>query len=189
MGIAKSAGSASAPANVVATSTPDAVSRTEVQAHPEVYRFFNSQKDGGDTHIHEISKWAFSDSDNVGDALNKIRKLELKLGAPSIGETRISKISNWIRIDNSINGKRKEMDDELKAAKARSQESEKNIKSNYSAKISALKAQLSEVNAKYKNAVRAFKLNANNTARSIMEKHGKEIKDLEGMLSVYSGGR
>jgi len=72
----------------------------------DVYRFFNVNLGTMDkteiTELQEISKWAFNDSETVGDALVKLRNLEMKLGLPSGKETRQQKLSNWVRMERQI---------------------------------------------------------------------------------------
>ena len=69
----------------------------------EIYRFFNlpiptaDSKDIGQ--IKTIYKWASNETESTGDAMLKIRELERKLGTPAIGETRFTKLWNWIAID------------------------------------------------------------------------------------------
>jgi hypothetical protein len=61
--------------------------------------------------IREIYQWAKDETGSTGNALLKIRSLEMKLGSPHLGESRFGKLWNWIALDLHI----KEMEKQKEA--------------------------------------------------------------------------
>ena len=53
--------------------------------------------------LKDIEKWTFKDVDTLGDGLMKLRNLEIQLGTPSGGDTRITRIHRWVQMEHSIN--------------------------------------------------------------------------------------
>jgi len=72
----------------------------------EVYRFFNVSpsvaKSDDIRQIKEVYRWSAKEEGGIGDTMVKLRNLEMKLGSPGIGETRYSKMYNWIRVSNIV---------------------------------------------------------------------------------------
>lgn len=54
-----------------------------------------------------IADWALGDTETIGDAMQKIRNVERKIGMPQNGETRITKFHNWVRMERTIQDLRK----------------------------------------------------------------------------------
>jgi len=81
----------------------------------EVYRFFNvapSNLESNDfKQIKEVYKWA--ESEGLGDSLYKLRTLEMKVGAPSVGETRYTKLYNWVRVSNIVSNLEREREEQV----------------------------------------------------------------------------
>jgi len=50
--------------------------------------------------LKDIFSWAKKDSETLGDAMQKISRLEHQLGSPAIGETRYNKIWLWVKLQN-----------------------------------------------------------------------------------------
>lgn len=72
----------------------------------DMYRFFDVPMDMADKktkgELRDISSWAFYDMDTLGDGLQKLRSLEIRLGVPSGGERRHSKVWNWVQMEKQI---------------------------------------------------------------------------------------
>ena len=72
----------------------------------DVYNFLNvmpgmvDSKDLSD--MKQIAEWAFSDGATLGEGMDRMRQLEIKLGSARLGDNRLNKISNWVKIENSI---------------------------------------------------------------------------------------
>ena len=60
--------------------------------------------------MHDISNWAFSNTERPSDALRKIKNLELKLGQPSLGETRYNRMHRWIILQGQREELKKQQD-------------------------------------------------------------------------------
>ena len=74
----------------------------------DILRFFNvdfNDLNRGSTeeHLKEIEGWTFKDSETLGDGLMKLKNLEIQLGVPNDGETRVTKIYNWVKMEKAIN--------------------------------------------------------------------------------------
>ena len=52
--------------------------------------------------LKDISKWAFDNENTVGDNLMRLKQLQVKLGAPRIGEQSYDKVYNWVKIQGQI---------------------------------------------------------------------------------------
>lgn len=76
--------------------------------HFDVLRFFGVNFDEinqGDTleQLKSIEQWAFKDKSTLGDALGKMRDLEIQLGTPHNNETKYNRMYNWIKMEEHIN--------------------------------------------------------------------------------------
>lgn len=111
VGLAKSAAQAvSAPAPI--TQTTQGISATTWDDIPvDVYRFFGEQLgnlEGREKDkIKAVSDWAFSSSETTGDAMIKLRNLEMKLGSPTGNEKRYDRLYNWVKMEKQIIDMRK----------------------------------------------------------------------------------
>ena len=78
---------------------------------PDIYRFFGMpmyEEDQSVTNkLEKISKWATGDTETMGDALLKLKHLEIELGIPTGNQTRWDKLFNWVRIQETIEELRK----------------------------------------------------------------------------------
>lgn len=83
----------------------------------EVYRFFNvspsTTKSDDIKQIKEIYRWSANESAGIGDAMYKLHTLEGKLGSPSFGETRHTKMYNWIRVSNIVGELEKDREQQI----------------------------------------------------------------------------
>jgi len=105
-GIAKTAGQLT-PITVAPISPNNGISTLNYEEIPvDVYRHFDlnmglvESKDIDE--LKAISSWAFKDAETVGDAMLNIRNLEMKLGTPTGHESRINRVSNWVRLQKQI---------------------------------------------------------------------------------------
>ena len=106
-GLAKSAPS---PQPIVAKehTTPQMVHETMWQGVPiDIYRFMNIDFfDSSEKHqseLKDIYEYARSRSNGMpGDTIQKIEELQNRLGEPPIGTSRLSQLTNWIRINRNI---------------------------------------------------------------------------------------
>ena len=93
--------------NVVLTPTvqPSTGVTPDKEVGVDILRYFNLglDIDAKTTRtLKEISQWAFTDVDTVGDGLLKLKQLEMRLGIPSGNETREDKLFNWIKMQKQI---------------------------------------------------------------------------------------
>jgi hypothetical protein len=52
--------------------------------------------------VKDIYKWSKDRTEGIGEALQKVRKLESTLGAPALNERRHDKVWRWIKLRNTI---------------------------------------------------------------------------------------
>ena len=111
VGLAKSATSA-IPVSAPVHQTTQGVSASPWDDIPvDVYRFFGEQignLDGRDKDkVKAVSDWAFEGVEGCGDAMIKLRNLEMKLGSPTGNEKRYDRLYNWVKMDRQIQDMRK----------------------------------------------------------------------------------
>ena len=78
----------------------------------DIYKHFNVDFfEASDKHVDEmksVTSWAAKRGNGrPGDMMQRLQELENRLGAPNIGETRLTKMYNWIEVQNAIIDMRK----------------------------------------------------------------------------------
>lgn len=88
------------------------VSLTGISGTPtvawDIIRFFDINFDDikrGSTEeqLKDIESWTFKDVETAGDGLLKLKNLEIQLGVPQHGESRIARIHRWVKMEQHIN--------------------------------------------------------------------------------------
>ena len=161
---------------------------TEI-VHDEIYKFFNiaSYDDFNKGHLNTINRWA-ADSRGIGEGLKKLMTLEMKLGAPHVGETRMSKLYNWIRLSDNINSVRNNMDKELKSIRMRAKETISSIQGEFRERTLKLDAEIKKLTKSYERATQHYKLNATDSSKKIRNRYGKQLNELREMRTAFKGG-
>lgn len=132
----------SAQTNTPAPNVPsriDVPTPTNYEANPsfdgvpfEVYRYFNispaEAKRDDMRQIKEIFSWANKDKSHISDSLFSLRQLENKLGAPNIGETRYSKLYNWVRVSSIVSELESDRERQIQRISQRRQEEAKRVR-------------------------------------------------------------
>ena len=114
MPLAKTATTTTEPVVAPKTPLPDSPNFSEKIVHPELYRYFNVHSDTSEkSQLQEINDWARNGAKDVGAVLRQVSNLESKLGQPNVGETRISRMHNWVRVNNMMLSTRMEMKEEI----------------------------------------------------------------------------
>ena len=78
---------------------------SDYQFSPHLYNHFGLNdidrfSENINQNLETIIKW--TGSDDLGEAIYKIRQLELQLGQPPNGMTRIKQLYNWAKINSQI---------------------------------------------------------------------------------------
>lgn len=83
---------------------PEAGIRPTTTEYPQLKDYFNvdSPSDAQKEKFAEIWEFFSEDSKTIGDLMYKMRQLENRLGSPALGETRMQKMYNYIKISRSI---------------------------------------------------------------------------------------
>lgn len=167
--------------------TPPLTHDTEI-VHDEIYKFFNiASYDNFDKgHLTTISRWA-ADSRGIGEGLKKLMSLEMKLGAPHFGETRMSKLYNWIRLSDNINSTRDNMDKELRSIRTRTKETISSLQGEFRERALKLDAEIKKLTKSYERAAQHYKLNATDNSKKIRNKYGKQLNELREMRTAFKG--
>lgn len=108
MGIAKSTPTEQPQIFESKPSVSTGISPSIPTVHWDILRFFNVDfndlnKGSTEEQLKDIEGWTFKDAESAGDGLQKLRTLDIQLGTPSNGETRISRIHRWIKLESHIN--------------------------------------------------------------------------------------
>jgi len=110
-GLAKSADSVAVTVAPVHTTTQAVTTHQWDDIPVDIYRFFGEQLgnlEGREKDkVKSVSDWAFQGTETVGDAMIKLRNLEMKLGSPSGNEKRYDRLYNWVKMDRQIQDMRK----------------------------------------------------------------------------------
>jgi len=188
-GLAKTV-TAQEPVIVPQAKTTQPISEVKEIIHDEVYKFFNitPYDNFNKSHLSTLSKWAMEEG-SVGTGLKKLMSLELKLGAPALGESRISKLYNWVRLSENINSVRKEMDNELKTVKERTKNSITEMKGDFENRLKKIDSEIKTALSAYKKAEEHYKLNATESSKAIRNKYGKQLEELREMRTAFKGRR
>lgn len=73
----------------------------------DIIRFFDINFDdigrgSNEENLKDIESWTFKDVETAGEGLKKLKDLEITLGVPQNGESRITKIHRWIKLQRTI---------------------------------------------------------------------------------------
>ena len=154
----------------------------------EVYRYFNlNPVDGVDSHLKAVNNWASTSSKGIGDMLRKIRNLEIKLGQPKLGESRLSKLSNWIRLSNTTRQMKAKMGEELKRTKDRFNSVITGIRSTKTEKLGKINDEIMKIQKEYRNSYTLMSNRTKNQIDTIRDEYENQIKELKVMRNAYKG--
>lgn len=80
--------------------------------YPQLKDYFNleSPSDAQKEKFAEIWEYFGEESKSIGDLMYKMRNLENRLGSPAIGESRLQKMYNYIKISKDIKDDEKRRD-------------------------------------------------------------------------------
>jgi hypothetical protein len=138
----------------------------------ETFRYFGVNPgtvDKGDLkQIKDVFDWANKDSHGLGDSLYKIRQLETKLGQPPLGETRYSKMWNYVRMSQMVSHFETEREKQIKKVTQARQQEINRVKSEAAKKANELE--------KIRKAEEA----------SIRKSRESELKQLKRLRQAYS---
>jgi len=170
-------------------STPPSTMSQERQTPMEMYRFFNlnpAMNEGNDK-LEAVRDWAFEKGSNVGEALRQIRNLETKLGQPAVGETRLDKLSNWIRVSNSIKTTNQSMKQELDGIRNKYNAQLSEIRSNQRERLSKINDEISRLQSEHRKVYSTTKARTMSEMDRIRGEYDKQLKELHAMRQAYGG--
>lgn len=173
-------------------SKPQAVSEPkplvgDAPIHSEMYRYFNLDSTSS-PELKVVSDWAMGNSSGVGEALNKLRKLETKLGAPALGETRITKLSNWIRMDNNMRSVRDSYDKEMSVIKSRHAKEIETINNGHGERLEKLKAEVKRIESEQRQANMKYRNRTKTEMDRIKSEYKRQLEELRAMQKAYERG-
>ena len=153
--------------------------------HPEVYRYFNVHPLDGGGEISSIYSWASEGSRSPSETLKKIRSLEIKLGQPNNGETRLSKLSNWVRMTMSIKDVDLSYKQEMSNIKGSHNKSLADIRNRKGNELSKLNDEISKIQERYNNVYKTTRARNMSEMSSIRQEYDTQLKELKSMRDVY----
>ena len=72
----------------------------------DIYNFFNIPPFSLESKeldvLREVRDWAFGDGSSLGDGMQKLKDIEIKLGHARLSDGKLSKIHNYITLDNQV---------------------------------------------------------------------------------------
>ena len=188
-GMAKSVESVQ-PANIIQAKDTKPLGHHTAIVHDEIYKFFNiaSFDNFNKGHLNTINRWALKEG-SLGTGLKKLMQLETKLGAPHVGETRMSKLFNWIRLSDNINSVRDTMQTELHSVRNKTKNAISDVQGSFKDRLHKVDTEISNLTKDYKKAEVHYKLNATIDSKKIRNKYGKQLEELRQMRTAFKGGR
>ena len=188
MGLAKSATEVAQDSlKVLQSPVSDGVMATEEIhiIHPEVYSYFNIKASDANPGLDKVVSWAKEEAKSPSEVLNKINNLEIKLGQPSAGETRLSKLSNWVRMTQSIKDVDITYRDQMENIKGSHKKSLTDIAKNKGEELKKLNSHISNIESKYDNVYHATRARTMEEMSRIKEQYKAQLKELKAMRAVY----
>ena len=164
-----------------------------VQSHApinmEFFRYFNLNPamDSGNDNLKYIAEWSINNSKDLGHALKNIKNTEIKLGAPSSGETRISKLYNYLRMTNRLTDKKMEMDNELASITGKRKAMVAELKEMYDGKIGKINEEFDRIKGDYLKAKAMYNRDASARSMALRNEFLSQLKELEAMRDAYKG--
>lgn len=114
----------------------------------ETYRYFGVNPGTVDKddlkQIKDVYDWANKDSNGMGDSIYKLRQLETKLGQPPIGETRYSKMWNYVRMSKMVSTLEADREKQIKKVTLARSEEIKKVKAEEAKKVAELEKRRKE---------------------------------------------
>jgi len=157
--------------------------------HPEVYKYFNTNVSDAGSDLVGIVKWASEGAKSPAHTLKKIKDLEIKLGQPNYGETRLTKINNWIRITQNIKDVDLSYKQEMGKAKDSHQKLLSEIRINKGADMVKLNSEIERMQSKYKNAYQQTRARSMGEMSNLKSEYEKQLKELKDMRTIYQRGK
>ena len=187
-GMAKSAPSKE-PLVVKHDSKTSSVGQMSQSIHPEFYNFFSiSPSDSSGDQLKTVADWAMKDN-TPGLALKKIRSLEIKLGIPTPGETKLSKMYNYVRLTDKLINKETELKETLDNSRARHLATIKSLTETHRNKIDKIDAELKKAKIEYSKARAVYNRTATNKSEKIRGQFAQQLNELKAMREAYKGGK
>lgn len=184
-GLLKSAPSQESSQPIVNKTTQNVFSETPT-IHREFYNFFNISDDS-EGRLKFVADWAMDGAKNLGEAIKKVRNLEIKLGQPSSGETRLSKAFNWLRLSAQVNSRESEKTESLATVKAKHQAKLAELKQNRDNRIAKIQDEINRIDQEYKKARTIYLRNVTNESKKIQDEYGSILSELKSMRDAYRG--
>ena len=188
MPLAKSAPDVFVEAKAITHSEPTSSLKVEKFIHPEVLRYFDLQPATASMDkLQTINDWAFEGAANTAHAIQRINQLQSKIGASTMGEAALSKLSNYVRMNRAVNYTQQQLNKELDSFTSRRKELEVQMDETQTSKVAELEKKLSQAKADHKRAIKNWQLQGNMQTKNIKDRYAKEINELSTLRKVYGG--
>jgi len=169
------------------TKEPTSIISQKREIPIEVYKFFeiNPLTDEGNDELGDVVDWAYKKGGSIGGMMREIRNLEIKLGQPSIGETRLNKLTNWIRISNNIKSMSNSMEREINNIRLKYKTQLAGIHASQKERIKKINDEIERIKKDYRNVNSAFKARSQEAINKIHKEYDGQLKELYTIQQVY----
>lgn len=157
--------------------------------HPEVYKYFNINPIDTDSDLKNLYSWASEGAKSASEALVKIKRLETKLGQPNSGETRVSKLNNWVRMTQNIKDIDLSYKQEMMKIKDSHNKMLQDLRSKKGEELSRLTAEIDKIENKYKDVYKTTRARSMSEMYNIKSEYERQLKELKSMRGVYQKGK
>lgn len=185
MPIAKTSQAQAQPKGTSSTARLDTPFDGEIPVHPEFYRYFNIDSTSGDEHFKYVVRWASDNSLDLPSALKKIKSLETKLGQPALGETRQSRLYNYVRMSDQIKSANKESSEQIESLKANHRLQLSSIRKTHAERRGKVLEELGRIDGEYKKNLTAIKKSQSEKQKSVADLYSRQIAELQRMREIY----
>jgi len=155
----------------------------------EICHYFNVNpvERDADPQLRYVNDWAKNGAEGIGEALQRIRDIELKVGQPALDETRLSRIYNYVRMYNAVTKKEKQLSEELLNEHENFKKKLNVIKTGVEEKRKQLEKQIKLVKEQERIAQRNMSFRATERTKNIRDKYSKQLAELKTLRDVYKG--
>jgi len=157
----------------------------------EFFNYFNLNPamDSNNEHLKYVSEWSLNNSKDLGHALKMIKDSEIKLGTPSTGETRLSKLYNYLRMTTRLTDAKTKMSNEIDGIKNKSKAMIAELKSTYDGRLGKISEEFDRVKGEYLRAKSRYNRDAKASSMALRNEYLSQLKELEAMRDAYKGGK
>ena len=166
---------------------PTFITDTGEKIGAEFYRYFNVNPLTSSQELEYIYSWARNNTKSIGDAFKKLSSLETKLGAPKVGETRLQKIYNYLRLNDKVKATSLNLRNRIEGIQSRYRLKLAEIRNNYKERVGKTNEAISRIDSEYKNFLKSTKTKMNMEIERIKKEYENQLSELKAIRDAYGG--